>query len=195
VHGPHRVAHPRRSARLRCRGVWRLGRRTRRRVAAPVLGCGESPGRLRADPGPLHPVSGRRRTAVPDPLDRWETSCAGTCRTTLVLAGRVAAAAGRPGPHLHGRRRSPGLERQDPLGVRAPSAKGHGGGEVLVEGRRLDGPGRFEARFSAIGYAGQEGAPSYASIIDVPRPGCWRLTLSTGKLKADVDVRAENGAA
>jgi GNAT superfamily N-acetyltransferase len=76
----------------------------------------------------------------------------------------------------------------------APSAKGQGGGEVLVEGHRLDGPGRFEARFSAIGYAGQQGAPSYASIIDVPRPGCWRLTLSTGELKADVDVRAEDGA-
>jgi hypothetical protein len=74
----------------------------------------------------------------------------------------------------------------------APSAKGRGGSELLVEGNRLDGPGGFEARFAAISYAGAEGAPSYASIVEIPRPGCWRLRLSTGDLRAEVDVRAEN---
>ena len=76
----------------------------------------------------------------------------------------------------------------------APSAKGRGGSELRVEGRRLDGPGRFEQAFAAISYAGQEGAPSYASIVEIPRAGCWRLTLSSDRLRADVDVRAEDPA-
>jgi hypothetical protein len=75
----------------------------------------------------------------------------------------------------------------------APSAKDRGGGELVVEGDRLDGPGAFRQEFAAIGYAGQRGAPSYASIIDVPRPGCWRLTLTTGDLRASVDFRAVRG--
>lgn len=73
------------------------------------------------------------------------------------------------------------------------TARGHGGRELVVEGRRLDGPGRFRGRFAAIGYGGQGGAPSYASIIDVPEPGCWRLNLSTGKLRAYADFRAVEG--
>jgi hypothetical protein len=71
-----------------------------------------------------------------------------------------------------------------------PEAKDRGGAELLVEGRRLNGPGRIRERFAAIGYAGQQGAPSYASIVDLPKPGCWRLTLTTGDLRATVDMRA-----
>jgi hypothetical protein len=72
----------------------------------------------------------------------------------------------------------------------APSAKGRGGPQLLVRGRRLDGPGRFRQEFGAISYEGQRGAPSYASIVNVPRPGCWRLQLSTGDLRASVVFRA-----
>ena len=42
-------------------------------------------------------------------------------------------------------------------------------------------------------YAGQNGAPSYASGIDVPRPGCWRLSARTAGLSASVIVRAVAG--
>jgi len=62
--------------------------------------------------------------------------------------------------------------------------------ELRVVGRRMDGPGRFADSFAAIGYEGSDGAPSYASIIDIPRPGCWRLTLTSGSLRATVDMRA-----
>jgi hypothetical protein len=62
--------------------------------------------------------------------------------------------------------------------------------ELRVSGRRLDGPGRFADSFPGIGYEGSDGAPSYASIIDIPRPGCWRLTLTSGTLRATVDMRA-----
>jgi hypothetical protein len=75
----------------------------------------------------------------------------------------------------------------------APSAKGRGASELVVEGDPLDGGRAFEQEFAAIGYAGQKGAPSYASIIDVPHPGCWRLTLKTGDLTASVDFRAVRG--
>jgi len=71
-----------------------------------------------------------------------------------------------------------------------PSAKGRGGSRLLVDGRRLDGPGRFTQEFAAISYQGQRGAPSYASIVEVPGPGCWRLRLSTGSLRASVVFRA-----
>jgi hypothetical protein len=75
----------------------------------------------------------------------------------------------------------------------APSAKGRGGGELVVEGHRLGRDDTFRQEFAAISYEGQEGAPSYASIIDVPKAGCWRLDLSTGDLQASVVLRAVPG--
>jgi hypothetical protein len=72
------------------------------------------------------------------------------------------------------------------------SAKRHAGDSLVVRGRRMDGPGTFHDSFAAIGYEGQRG-PSYASTIDVPEPGCWRLTLTTGNVTASVDLRAVRG--
>lgn len=68
----------------------------------------------------------------------------------------------------------------------ARSAANRSDGRLVVRGRRLDGTGQFTGEFAAITYAGQRGAPSFASIIDVPQPGCWRLELSTGALRARV---------
>jgi len=69
-------------------------------------------------------------------------------------------------------------------------AKSLAGGELVVRGQRLDGRGSFTQRFSAISYGGQNGAPSYASIVDVPKPGCWRLRLATGHVRSTVVFRA-----
>jgi hypothetical protein len=69
-------------------------------------------------------------------------------------------------------------------------AKARAGGELVVRGRRLDGRGSFTQRFGAIGYDGQDGAPSYASIVDVPKAGCWRLRLTTGQVRSTVVFRA-----
>jgi hypothetical protein len=71
-----------------------------------------------------------------------------------------------------------------------PSAKKDAGVELHIQGRRMDGAGRFRQTVTGVGYEGSGGAPSYASIIDVPKPGCWRVTLSTGKVTASVDLRA-----
>jgi hypothetical protein len=72
----------------------------------------------------------------------------------------------------------------------ARAAKDRGGGALVVRGRRLDGRGAFRQEFTAIGYEGQNGAPSYASIIVVPKTGCWRLELSTARLRASVVLQA-----
>lgn len=70
------------------------------------------------------------------------------------------------------------------------SAKGAGGARLTLRGRRLDATGTFEQEFAAISYSGQQGAPSYASIINIPSAGCWRLTFSTGTLRSSVVFQA-----
>jgi hypothetical protein len=72
----------------------------------------------------------------------------------------------------------------------APSARNGGDGKLVVEGENRTGPGRFRDEFSGISYSGQNGAPSFASILDIPRPGCWRLRLTSGELRAFIDIRA-----
>ncbi len=75
----------------------------------------------------------------------------------------------------------------------APAAKRRGGERLIVKGERLDGRGRTWQQFAAIAYAGQNGAPSFASIIKLPTPGCWRLRLFSGDLRAGVVVQAIQG--
>jgi hypothetical protein len=64
------------------------------------------------------------------------------------------------------------------------------GGNLIVRGQRLDGPGKTWQQFVGIGYEGQNGAPSYASIITLPSEGCWRLQLGAGGLRASVIFQA-----
>lgn len=74
------------------------------------------------------------------------------------------------------------------------AARGAGGRDLVIRGRRLDEPGSFRSEpFSVISDVGRRGAPSYASIVNVPRPGCWRLSLATGSLAAHVDLWAVPG--
>jgi hypothetical protein len=64
---------------------------------------------------------------------------------------------------------------------------------LIVKGERLDGTGRTWQQFTQISYEGQNGAPSYASIISLPTAGCWRLHLAAGRLRASVVFRAIRG--
>jgi hypothetical protein len=66
-----------------------------------------------------------------------------------------------------------------------PSAAGGGGARLLVRGTKLDGTGTFSQQFSPISFTGERG-PSFASIVNVPEPGCWRLDLTTGGLRGSV---------
>jgi len=63
-------------------------------------------------------------------------------------------------------------------------------GSLIVQGRRLDAPGKTWQQFVPIGYAGQNGAPSYASIIVLPAEGCWKVRLSAGAAHVSVVFRA-----
>jgi hypothetical protein len=64
------------------------------------------------------------------------------------------------------------------------------GGNMIVRAQRLDGPGTTWQRFMPIAYDGQNGAPSYASIISLPAAGCWRLQVGAGGLHASVVFEA-----
>lgn len=63
-------------------------------------------------------------------------------------------------------------------------------GNLVAQGQRLDGLGKTWQQFGGIGYAGQNGAPSFASIIVLPTDGCWRVRLSAGAAHATVVFRA-----
>ena len=65
------------------------------------------------------------------------------------------------------------------------------GPRLVISGRR-DGSTTvtYRRRFAE---AGSEQTPGYGypSILDLPVPGCWKLTLRTGKVRATVRVLAQ----
>lgn len=60
---------------------------------------------------------------------------------------------------------------------------------VALRGKRLDRAGSFVETLSPAGRT-PSGPTQYPSIIDVPAPGCWRLTLTTGTTVGRVTVLA-----
>ena len=67
----------------------------------------------------------------------------------------------------------------------SPQAKtALGAGRVVIKGQRLDVPGKTWQQFVEISYTGQHRVPSYASNINLPSAGCWRLELTAGPLHA-----------
>ncbi len=57
------------------------------------------------------------------------------------------------------------------------------GPTLTLRASRLDAPGTFTQRF-------KHGGGQFPSIVDVPEPGCWRLSLRTGKVRATFVVQA-----
>jgi hypothetical protein len=51
-----------------------------------------------------------------------------------------------------------------------------GASVVSITGRRLDGTGRFHQSFPATPTGG---GTYFPSIVTVPTPGCWRITVSS----------------
>jgi hypothetical protein len=72
----------------------------------------------------------------------------------------------------------------------SPGARVRGSRTVVVDGTQLDGTATFRERFSRIGYSSDTSPPAYASIIDVPSAGCWRLQVTSGRLTGRFDLRA-----
>jgi hypothetical protein len=65
------------------------------------------------------------------------------------------------------------------------------GSRLVISGRR-DGstPVTYRRRLAEAGSAQVPGY-NYPSILDLPVPGCWKLTLRTGKVVATVSVLAQ----
>lgn len=57
------------------------------------------------------------------------------------------------------------------------SARGYGL-KVVISGQRLDAPGSFSA--SSNGYL------EYPSYVEVPTAGCWRVTVTSGRVTGRV---------
>lgn len=47
-------------------------------------------------------------------------------------------------------------------------------GPVDIRGRRLDAPGAFHTQFA------NRGTYDFPSYVEIPAPGCWRVTVSAG---------------
>jgi hypothetical protein len=62
---------------------------------------------------------------------------------------------------------------------------GRGTRELVIRGVSLDGQGTFEQRSLRAG-----GGAGYPSIVELPGPGCWRLQVRTGGVKATFVVLA-----
>ena len=60
---------------------------------------------------------------------------------------------------------------------------------LAVRGRRLDGSGSFSQQLSPT----SSNPRQFPSIINVPAPGCWRLTLTAGKATATVSALVVRG--
>jgi hypothetical protein len=65
-------------------------------------------------------------------------------------------------------------------------------GQIEIRGRELGGAGTFRQRFSEVHDASAQPAKGreYASIIDLPSAGCWRLTVDLGVTRATLDILA-----
>ncbi len=55
--------------------------------------------------------------------------------------------------------------------------KGYGK-TLTIRGQRLDGPGSFSGTYNGFG--------DYPSYVNVPKPGCWRVTVTTGPVTGHV---------
>jgi hypothetical protein len=61
----------------------------------------------------------------------------------------------------------------------------HSGSALTIRGRRLDGPGSFDAHYPAAIGGGQ-----FPSYVSVPTAGCWRVNVRSGSLQGWVTFRA-----
>jgi hypothetical protein len=67
----------------------------------------------------------------------------------------------------------------------------HAHGALVVRGRQLGHPVSFQASFMRVYDASAKPAEGleYASIIEVPNAGCWRLDVATGGAKGSLVVQ------
>lgn len=60
-------------------------------------------------------------------------------------------------------------------------------GSLDIRGRRLDAPGSFHTRFA------NRGTYDFPSYVEIPTPGCWRVTVGAGGATGSVVFAALDG--
>jgi hypothetical protein len=67
----------------------------------------------------------------------------------------------------------------------------HAGRSIVVRGRQLDGARTFRQAFAAVTDASPQPAKGfeYASIVNLPSGGCWRLTVTSGGARGTLVAR------
>jgi hypothetical protein len=53
---------------------------------------------------------------------------------------------------------------------------------IAIAGRRLDAPGSFRTVEHSVGGT----PPQFPSYVEIPAAGCWRVTVSAGRLRGSV---------
>lgn len=98
-----------------------------------------------------------------------------------VVNGRLAVYAGGVNPGTRGNEKI----------LWIVSKRKHVGSRLAISGRKEGSTAvTYRRRLAATGSAQVPGY-NYPSILDLPVPGCWRLTLRTAKISATVSVLAQ----
>ena len=176
---------------------WRLrvsARTPHPTAAIHLLPARMNPDRLFHASGSIQAISGSRPGALTDSVGARGTCRRRVGRPSLVLAEGVDEAASARGADLHRRRRSGWLQREDPVDVSCAVGEVAGRAKPRGSGPPTGWLSDFRQQpFARISSTGRRGAASYASIINVPHPGCWRLDLRSRGLSGHIQFRAVPG--
>lgn len=134
--------------------------------------------RVHQEPNPLLRTLGKSRWVAGSPP---RSGLIGVLFGGEVVNGRLAVYAGGVNPGTRGNEKI----------LWIVSRRKRTGSRLAISGRK-DGSTAvtYRRRFAVTGSA-QVPGPNYPSIIDLPVPGCWKLTLRTGKVSATVSVLAQ----
>jgi hypothetical protein len=134
--------------------------------------------RVHQEPNPLLGTLGRSRWVAGTPRT---SGLIGVLFGGEVVNGRLAVYAGGVNPGTRGNEKI----------LWIVSRRKRAGSHLAISGRK-DGATAvtYRRRFGVTG-SPQVPGYNYPSILDLPVPGCWKLTLRTGKVTATVIVLAQ----
>jgi hypothetical protein len=134
--------------------------------------------RVHQESNPLLGTLGRSRWVAGSPRT---SGLIGVLFGGEVVNGRLAVYAGGVNPGTRGNEKI----------LWIVSRRKRAGSRLVISGRK-DGATAITYR-RRFGVAGSPQVPgyNYPSILDLPVPGCWKLTLRTGKVAATVIVLAQ----
>lgn len=134
--------------------------------------------RVHQEPNPLLGTLGRSRWVAGSPRT---SGLIGVLFGGEVVNGRLAVYAGGVNPATRGNEKI----------LWIVSKRKRVGSRLAISGRKEGSTAvTYRRRLAATGSAQVPGY-NYPSILDLPVPGCWKLTLRTAKISATVSVLAQ----